>query len=91
MSEHTTSERSGLDPWDALIERAQSDAEFRQALLAAPVETLLSAGIDVPEGGRVVFHEYDPNEQHLFLPPRDALLGLLPVTRYGTPKTTKGA
>lgn len=72
--------------WDQIIEKAVTDTIFRAQLIAWPEQTLREAGIVVPEGGRIVIHEFDPYEQHIFLPPRDVQLGHAPVTTIGATK-----
>jgi hypothetical protein len=87
QNQTTVADRPNDQPqWTEVVARAQTDPTFRQQLLAYPERTLQEFGFSAPEGVRIVIHEFDPNEQHLFLPPHDVMLGVLPVTSYGTPK-----
>lgn len=55
--------------WDAVILRATADKAYRAALLNSPEEVLRREGIELPEGVRVIIHEFDLNESHVVLPP----------------------
>ncbi|WP_447985840.1 hypothetical protein [Nitrospira sp. Nam74] len=60
--------------WEALLQRAAKDQTFRRELIEDPKRALLDAGFQIPAEVRVVVHDYNPQEQHLFLPPADAQL-----------------
>jgi hypothetical protein len=55
--------------------------EFRQKLLAQPNETLLSCGVEVAAGVRITVHEFDPNHQHMFLPPLNSTVAKPAIMR----------
>ncbi len=51
-----------------MLAQAHADETYRQQLFAHPEQTLRDAGIEVPKGTKIVFHEFDPTERHIFLP-----------------------
>lgn len=57
--------------WEALLQRVMKDEQFRHKLIENPKQTLREAGFDIPDEVNIIVHEYNPREQHLFLPPAD--------------------
>jgi hypothetical protein len=76
-----TSQQDYESLWNSVIARAQVDPAFRQQVLADPKTALQEMGVVLPEGVRVVFHEFDPYEQHITLPPSDAAIAGPAITR----------
>ena len=67
--------------WTSVIARAQADPAFRQQVLTNPETALQEMGVVLPEGVHVVFHEFDPSEQHVVLPPSNAAIAGPAITR----------
>ena len=74
--------------WDRMLIRASSDPEFRRKLLTSPNEALLSCGIELPAGVKVIVHEFDPSQQHLFLPPLNTVIAKPVVVRMTRTQAT---
>lgn len=51
-----------------IVARAWRDDEFREGLLKRPHATLKAAGMEVPKGKKVRFHESSESEVHIVLP-----------------------
>jgi hypothetical protein len=67
--------------WDRVLLRASTDASFREQLLTKPNEALLACGIAIAAKVKITAHEFDPNHQHIFLPPLGGPIAKPPVTR----------
>lgn len=52
----------------SIVSRAWRDEAFRRGLLTKPHATLKAAGIAVPKGKKVRFHESSDSEVHIVLP-----------------------
>jgi len=64
----------GRAPRSVIRERAISDPEFRQALVADPRSAMRAAfGLDLPEGVELSVLEESDNQLYLVLPPAKAL------------------
>lgn len=60
------------EQWRKVVTKAWSDESFHQMLLANPVGTLKSEGIDVADGLNVHVHQASQNEMHLVIPAKPA-------------------
>lgn len=54
--------------WDFIVEKASSDVQFKNRLLAAPKKVLAEEGVVVPDGVTVNIVESTPTEVWLVLP-----------------------
>jgi hypothetical protein len=80
-SEINQNQRNDKASWDRVLLRASTDPSFREKLLSKPNETLLSCGIKIASSVKITVHEFDPNHQHIFLPPLNAPVARPAVTR----------
>jgi hypothetical protein len=55
--------------FDEAVSKAYIDQDFRARLIADPNGTLAEEGVVFPENVRIMVHEFDMNERHIFLPP----------------------
>jgi hypothetical protein len=67
MGTQSTPEQS--HPMSQVVARAWQDPTFHQQLVSDPVNTLRSAGVDVPEGASVQVHTESPTQLHVVIPP----------------------
>jgi hypothetical protein len=58
----------GLRILEELAVRALDDGQFRRQLIEHPEDELRNAGLEVPDGVRVIIHENTDDELHLVLP-----------------------
>jgi hypothetical protein len=58
--------------WQNLLLRSVNEPDFRQQLLARPMEVLREAGIELEGVDEVVILEFDPARPILVLPPMGA-------------------
>lgn len=56
-----------MSDWQVLVQRANTDPQFRDRLKANPVAAAKEAGVDLPAGATIEVVEQRPNELHLLL------------------------
>lgn len=58
-----------------VVARSWHDGSYRRELLREPARVLRAAGLDVPEGVRVLVHQESQREMHVVLPARSVAIG----------------
>jgi hypothetical protein len=56
-----------MSNWQTVIQRANTDPQFRNRLKANPAAAAKEAGVEIPAGASLEIIEQRPNELHLFL------------------------